>query len=202
QLIYFDVYGTLIDSESGIFCALSPLLARSSYDFDRREALSVYHEVESELKSCVPTAPYLEILAQAHQAMALRLGLTSSADESSAFASSLLDWPLFPNALQSLQTLRASIRLLVAIVDMDHDTLVQTGAFPILGPYFDEVWSWDLHHVYRPDPYAFGPAVLYHDSVGVPRSQRCLISDTLFDRLDFGCEVLVPAVWMRNPAGL
>ncbi|KAJ7167871.1 hypothetical protein C8R46DRAFT_1350786 [Mycena filopes] len=204
QLIYFDVYGTLIDSESGIFCALGPLLARSSYDFDRREALSMYLEVESELKRRVTDTPYSEILAKAHQAMALRLGLTSTPDESSAFASSLIHWPLFDGAVQALHALHSAIPnlKLVVIADMDVDTLYETSAFPIISPFFGEIWSWDLCHTYRPDPYTFSPAVIYHDGVGVLRSQRCLISNALFERLEFGCQFLVPAVWMRNPAGL
>ncbi|KAJ7152824.1 hypothetical protein C8R46DRAFT_912761, partial [Mycena filopes] len=198
----FDVYGTLIDSESGIFSALGPLLARSSYCFGRSEALSMYFEVEGELKAHLPTAPYLEILSQTHQAFALRLGLTSSADESLAFASSLFTWPLFPEALRSLQDLHASIPFLVAVADMDLETLYKTRAFPLLSPYFLEIWSWDLCHAYRPDQYTFSPAVAYHDNMGVPRAQRCLISNALSDRLDFGCKMLVPAVWLRDPAGL
>ncbi|KAJ7157496.1 hypothetical protein C8R46DRAFT_874929, partial [Mycena filopes] len=202
QMMYFDVYGTLINNESGIFDALGPLLARSSSGFDRREALSMYFEVESELKAREPTTPYSEILSQAHEQMALRLGLASSADESTAFASSLLDWPLFPQALESLQALHAFIPMLVAIADLDLEILYKTRAFPALGPYFVEIWSWDLYHAYRPDQYTLDPAVVYHDGMGVPRSQRCLVSNALFERLAFGCEVLVPAVWVRDPAGL
>ncbi|KAJ7618827.1 hypothetical protein DFH06DRAFT_1483244 [Mycena polygramma] len=40
QVIYFDVFGTLIDHESGIFTALESLLSRPSYGFTRNEALS------------------------------------------------------------------------------------------------------------------------------------------------------------------
>ncbi|KAJ7852967.1 hypothetical protein B0H13DRAFT_2581432 [Mycena leptocephala] len=54
RVIYFDVYGTLIDSETGIFTALRPLLDRSPYEFDRHEALSFYFESEMEMKRRTP----------------------------------------------------------------------------------------------------------------------------------------------------
>ncbi|KAJ7181859.1 hypothetical protein C8R46DRAFT_1027655 [Mycena filopes] len=42
-----------------------------------------------------------------------------------------------------------------------------------------EVWPWDLYHAYRPDQYTLDPAVVYHDGMGVPRPQRCLVSNAL-----------------------
>ncbi|KAJ7040075.1 HAD-like domain-containing protein [Mycena alexandri] len=202
QIIYLDVYGTLIDHHSGIFDALGPLLARSPYCFDRHEALSFYFEVEDEMKQRTPASPYSEILRQTHQEMAVKLGLSSLMEESSVFASSAIHWPLFDGALQSLQTLRFSGLTLIAVTDMDFETFSQTSAYQPLAPYFSELWCWDLVHTYRPPLSAMGHALVFHDNMGVPRERRCLVSDALFQCLDLACQLSLPAVWVRNPAGL
>ncbi|KAJ6582750.1 hypothetical protein B0H10DRAFT_1926518 [Mycena sp. CBHHK59/15] len=201
-VMYFDVYGTLIDHESGIFNALTPLLARSSCRFERKEGLSFYFESESKVKEHQPTAPYLEVLAQAHNDMALRLGLTSTDEESSTFASSLFDWPLFDDAVQCLEALQPYIPALVALVDIDYATLLRTAALPILQPYFPEVFSWDLSNVYRPTLDAYDPPLIYHDERGVPREHRVHVSSALFHDLELVAEVDIPAVWMRYPGSL
>ncbi|KAJ7702010.1 hypothetical protein B0H16DRAFT_1832844 [Mycena metata] len=112
QIIYFDVYGTPLDHESGIFEALRPLLVRSSYKFGRHEALSLYLDIESEVKRRTPTTPYLGILSQARTKK----------------------WP-YGLDLQS-----AGINL-IALADIDIETLFKTTAFSPLQPYFVEIWS-------------------------------------------------------------
>ncbi|KAJ7023818.1 hypothetical protein C8F04DRAFT_1304393 [Mycena alexandri] len=172
QIIYFDVYGTLIDHHSGIFDALGPLLARSCYCFDRHEALSFYFEVEDEMKQRTPASPYPEIIRQTHQEMAVRL-----------------DSPVPGFAL-------------IALTDIDLETLGKTSAYQTLVPYSTELWCWDLVHTYRPDLSIMGHALVFHDNMGVPRERRCLVSDTPFQRLDLACHLSLLAVWMRNAAGL
>ncbi|KAJ7463636.1 HAD-like domain-containing protein, partial [Mycena latifolia] len=202
QIMYFDVYGTLIDNESGIFDALQPLLAQAPRRLQRREALTFYFESETEVKQCMPTAPYPQILARAHSDMATRLGLVATEEQSSLFASSIATWPLFNGALWCLQTLNPWIPILVALCDVDHESLRVTSAFTALAPYFAEVFTWDASHAYRPDRTAFDPPFRYHDALGVPREQRCLISNSVLRDLEPAHELDFPAIWMRYPESL
>ncbi|KAJ7146576.1 HAD-like domain-containing protein [Mycena epipterygia] len=197
--MYFDIYGALIDSESGIFAALEPLLARCFRRFDRAEALSFYFESESEMKRRTPTARYPEILAQAHKDISMRLGLTSSNKETSQFASSILHWPLFDGAVQCLQTLYHQIPTLVALVDMDHDTFTQTASYPLISPYFAEMFTWDATHSYRPDLATFAAPFSYHDAGDVPRKRRCLVSGRLFRDLEVAYVASILGIWMWHP---
>ncbi|KAJ6595015.1 hypothetical protein DFH09DRAFT_906305, partial [Mycena vulgaris] len=128
----FDIYGTLIDNESGIFDALQPLLARSPRRFDRSHALSFYFESEVDVEERTPTEPCPSFLAQAHSDMSRRLGLAPSGAESSLFASSINNWPLVDGAVECLHNLRPFIPPLVAVVDVDHETLLKTTAFSTL----------------------------------------------------------------------
>ncbi|KAJ6617684.1 HAD-like domain-containing protein [Mycena sp. CBHHK59/15] len=202
QVLYFDVYGTLIDNESGIFDALEPLLARSPYRFDRREALSFYFESEVEVKRRTPSAPYSQILADAHDDMALRLGLSLSPGESTVFAASAASWPLHDGALWCLQTLRQRLPALVGILEVDETTARHSTAFATLAPYLAQIFTWDVAFGYKPDlPAFFGP-LTYHDERGVPRARRCLVSNGLLRDLEPARELGLPAVWLRFPGSL
>ncbi|KAJ6457136.1 HAD-like domain-containing protein [Mycena vitilis] len=201
EVIYFDVFGTLIDQETGIFKALEPLLSRSSYEFPRHEALAFYFEVESDLKKRTPELLYVQVLARTYTDMAMRLGLSSTADESFVFACSLFRWPLFDDAVQTLQALRSVIPILVGIVDMDFEGLGNTAAFRQLKPYFERIFSWDQFHAYRPDPPAVYPPLMC-PSFGVPRSHRCFVSSALFRDLEPACHADIPAIWLRRPGTL
>ncbi|KAJ6478080.1 hypothetical protein C8R47DRAFT_1139300 [Mycena vitilis] len=202
QVIYFDVYGTLVDHETGIFDALGSLLSRSSYQFERREALSFYFESESEVKERQPSIHYLLILAEAHRNMALRLGISITAAESSKFASSLFDWPLFDDAVQCLQTLQPYIPALVALVELDAETLCKTAAYHTIGGYFRQIFTWDQSKGYRPNVDAYDPPLIYHDNCDIPREQRLHVSSALFRDLELVAEVDIPTVWMRCPGRL
>ncbi|KAJ7607091.1 HAD-like domain-containing protein [Mycena polygramma] len=202
KVMYFDIFGTLIDHESGIFKALEPLLSRSSYGFVRNEALSFYSDVETEVKKRSPRLPYVQILARAYADMAMRLGLTCTDEESFVFACSLFKWRLFDDAVPTLQALRPFVPALIGLVDMDFEVFSKTAAFEQLTPYLETMSSWDHFHVYRPDPAAVYPPLMFHDSIGIPRSHRCFVSDALFRDLEPACCVDIPAIWLRRPGTL
>ncbi|KAJ7463648.1 HAD-like domain-containing protein, partial [Mycena latifolia] len=204
QIIYLDVYGTLIDSESGIFDALQPLLSRSLRRLERREALTLYFESEIDAKQRLPSATYPQILTHAHEDMAARLGLAAAPAEAASFASSLASWALIDGAAWCLNTLRHYIPFLklVALCDVPHETLRDASAFATLAPYFAEVFTWDAARAYRPDANAFNPVLQYHDAMGIPREQRCFLSNSLLRDLEPAVELGIPTVWMRFPASL
>jgi len=150
----------------------------------------------------MPAALHSQILAQAYNGMAIRLGLAPSEEESTVFASSLYTWPLFDDAVRCLQDLKPRIPVLVGLFDVDHVTLLQTPSFSILAPYFAEVFTWDASHKYRPDFAAFHPPFVYHDDLGVARADRCLVSNSVFRDLEPAGELKIPAIWMRYPSSV
>ncbi|KAJ7075587.1 hypothetical protein B0H15DRAFT_866352 [Mycena belliarum] len=199
QVVYLDIFGTLIDNEKGLYTALGPLLARCPFRFERAEALSFYLESEDETKERMPTAPYSEILLHAYTAMARRLGLTPSDTEAFAFAASIARWPLVDGAVACLRALRPHVPALVALVDLDDATLQKCAAFSALAPYFAEMWPWDASQEYRPYLDAFEPSFTYHDNMGVPRERRCFVSSGLYRDLEPASECDIPVIWVRNP---
>ncbi|RDB30846.1 hypothetical protein Hypma_005912 [Hypsizygus marmoreus] len=93
KYLVFDVYGTLVDWETGIYNALQPLLSRfpSAAQWSRQEALLAFRAVESDIQAQYPEMPYSDLLAKVHEVLEARLIVAEGADtvEDSAMPSSL-----------------------------------------------------------------------------------------------------------------
>ncbi|KAJ7283185.1 HAD-like domain-containing protein, partial [Mycena rebaudengoi] len=203
QIIYFEIYGTLIDKETGLFNALRPLLERSGRDFDRREWLSFYFESETEMKRRTPSARYSQILADTYNDVSLRLGLTPVQGESLLFVQSIGTWPLFDGVDWFLHCLLTVPSIsLVAITDMDHDSFHRTASFIAIASYFREVFTWDSSQTYKPNLEAFAAPLKYHDTLGVRRIFRCIIASSLFEDLEPARDLGLGAIWLRHAGSL
>ncbi|KAJ7147787.1 hypothetical protein C8R43DRAFT_889361 [Mycena crocata] len=212
QVMYFDIYGTLIDKESGIFAALGPLLSQSLYQFERREALSFYLESETEVKKRNPDASYAQILAYTYEDVALRLGIQPESTGSSVFSRSIEGWPVIYAAEWCLATLRTITSItLIAIADVDRDSLERTASFTLLRPHVHDVFTRDRCKFdtnktqYRSGlaPAFVHTALNEHSAIAlsIPRDQTCFVSNSLFD-MEPARELGIPTVWARYPESL
>ncbi|KAI0918735.1 hypothetical protein AcV5_002645 [Taiwanofungus camphoratus] len=77
KVLLFDVYGTLVDWETGIFSALQPLLARTPggapLAASKPAALRAFAAVEKDLEARFPHMRYADLLARVHAEMESRL---------------------------------------------------------------------------------------------------------------------------------
>ena len=92
RLLSFDVYGTLIDWESGILNDLKPLYKH--VNLERGQALELYHELETEQQLRFPGMPYSQVLAAIYPQFATKSGLEPpTAEQSERFSQSVGQWP-------------------------------------------------------------------------------------------------------------
>ncbi|KAI0010467.1 haloacid dehalogenase [Xylariaceae sp. FL0662B] len=159
RVLSFDVYGTLIDWESGMLAALQPLLATAppdrKDDFSRRRLFRLIYELESAQQRATPAVLYSEVLTTIHPQIAARLGLpTPSADQSRAFGGSVGAWPAFPDTVDALRRLRAHFKLVV-LSNVDRASFAATNAGPLRGVPFDLVLTAEEIGSYKPDPRNF-----------------------------------------------
>ncbi|EEB98068.1 hypothetical protein MPER_02489, partial [Moniliophthora perniciosa FA553] len=79
EILFFDVYGTLCDWETGIYDGLEPLLSRFSISskWSRKEALEAFTAIEADLQAKHPELLYRDLLAKAHEVMQERLKAAS-----------------------------------------------------------------------------------------------------------------------------
>ncbi|KAI0077376.1 HAD-like protein [Panus rudis PR-1116 ss-1] len=75
KALLFDVYGTLIDWEEAIYQNLKPMLERyhSPLAKSKRETLTAFRGVETDLQARYPTMLYSDILARVHAELASRV---------------------------------------------------------------------------------------------------------------------------------
>ncbi|KAJ7849412.1 hypothetical protein B0H14DRAFT_3668659 [Mycena olivaceomarginata] len=206
QILYFDMYGTLIvrfqsrltkkytnhnnRTTNREYSTLYGHFLPGLFILDQHEALAFYFESEMVVKQRISSAPYSEILSQfkAYTDMATHLQWRARHPRSLT--------------VSCVRNLKPWIPVLVALSDVDHDTLCKTSFFSALAPYFSEVFTWDASQAYRPDSAAFDPPLKYHDTLGVRRERRCLVSNSLLRDLEPARQLGVPTIWMRHPKSL
>ncbi|KAJ5161759.1 Haloacid dehalogenase type II [Penicillium capsulatum] len=156
RALCFDVYGTLIDWESGILAALEPLLAKDpSRHFSREHLLTAYHELEREQQRLTPNMPYSQLLSTIHPLLAQSLDLPApSPADSISFGDSVGSWPAFPDTVDALQRLSKKFTLVV-LSNVDRASFATSNAGSLQAFPFDSVITAQDIGSYKPDPRNF-----------------------------------------------
>ncbi|KAF2001539.1 HAD-like protein [Amniculicola lignicola CBS 123094] len=150
KLLSFDVYGTLIDWETGIWLALQPLLqcTPSTSSLTKEQVLHAFHDLEN-VKT--PGALYSEVLASVHPRLAEKLGCAGPTPEQSRqFGESVGMWPAFPDTVDALQRLSKFYKL-VPLSNVDNKSIAQTNAQALAAVTFDAVLTAEDIGTWKPD---------------------------------------------------
>lgn len=154
RLLCFDVYGTLVDWETGILTALKPLLEANdaSAKFSHEHLLTLYHELEAAQQTETPSMQYSQLLATVHPKLSARLDLprAPTAGESEAFGQSVGTWPAFPDTVDALRRLQRHYKLVV-LSNVDRESFAATNAGPLQGIPFDLIITAQDVGTYKPD---------------------------------------------------
>ena len=113
KALTFDVYGTLIDWETGIANGLKPLTDRLPAPLSRNQILEAHAFHESTTQRFTPAKDYKELLAVVYKRLAEEWGITVSWDECLRYGLSVADWPAFPDSAGALQYLKRYYKLVV-----------------------------------------------------------------------------------------
>jgi 2-haloacid dehalogenase len=109
----FDCYGTLIDWEAGIGAVVKPWAAEQGLDLDEEGLLLAYSDQESAVERENPTALYPDVLAESFRRVGAALGVPVSDDWAGRLASSVPEWPAFPDSSEALARLAQHYRLII-----------------------------------------------------------------------------------------
>ena len=113
----FDCYGTLVDWNRGLADEFERLFGSHARD----PALARYHEVEPEIESATPGAPYREVLARCLTEVASILDRELPDDERDALGRSLPGWPVFEEVPGALEKARSRGWRLAILSNTDRD---------------------------------------------------------------------------------
>jgi 2-haloacid dehalogenase len=168
EALTFDVYGTLIDWETGIAGWLRPF-ADASDD----ALLESFARHEAELEAG-PYRPYREILAEALRGVGRDFGFEPTDEQAAAFGASVGVWPAFADSVEALAALKRRYRLGV-ITNCDDDLFALSNRR--LGVEFDWVITAQQARGYKPRPENFTFAF---ERIDVPRERILHVAQSLF----------------------
>jgi 2-haloalkanoic acid dehalogenase type II len=154
RLLSFDVYGTLIDWETGLITALEPALSKHNKShLSKQTILSACQELESAQQKKTPDMIYSDILATIHPALVRKLvGEEASVteEESKAFGASVGSWPAFPDTVSALHRLKKHYKLVV-LSNVDNNSFTASLAGPLQNFPFDAMLTAQDIGSYKPD---------------------------------------------------
>ncbi len=147
QALTFDVYGTLIDWETGIFEALRPLTDRLAETPTREAVLQAHARHESAQQVATPGRRYADLLATVYSRLSEEWRTPASWDECVAYGQSIGRWPAFPDAADALRRLKSRYRLFV-LSNVDNASFAASNEK--LGVDFDGVYTAEDVGAYKP----------------------------------------------------
>lgn len=147
KVLTFDVYGTLIDWESGMVTGLKPLTDKVARDLARDEILEAHAYHESSTQRWTPAKKYSDLLAVVYRRLAEEWGVEVTWEECQAYGLSVRQWPAFNDSRSALAYLKQHYRLVVLT---NTDNLSFQGSNARLDVQFDGVYTAEDIGSYKP----------------------------------------------------
>lgn len=147
KALTFDVYGTLIDWESGMVTGLKPLTDKVSRHLSRDEILEAHAFYESTHQKWTPSKKYSELLGVVYRRLAEEWGVEVTWEECAAYGLSVRQWPAFDDSREALAYLKKHFKLVVLT---NTDNLSFSGSNGRLGVTFDGVFTAEDVGSYKP----------------------------------------------------
>ena len=147
KALTFDVYGTLIDWESGMVSALKPLTDRVSRHLSRDDILEAHAYYESTQQRWTPARKYSDLLPVVYRRLAEEWSVEVRWEECQAYGLSVRQWPAFDDSREALAYLKQHFKLMV-LTNTDNTSF--QGSNARLGVQFDGVYTAEDVGSYKP----------------------------------------------------
>ncbi len=173
----FDVYGTLIDWESGMIAGLRLLTDRLDTPLSRNEILQAHAFHESTAQAQTPHLRYDRLLAVVYKRLAEEWGVAASWDEALAYGRSVRDWPAFGDTAEALRYLKQHYKLVV-LSNVDNESFAYSNQK--LGVTFDAVYTAEDIGSYKPSPRNFDYMLAQLGRRGIGKEKILHVAESLF----------------------
>jgi len=191
EVLTFDCYGTLIDWEAGLWAALGGILVDHQVKLTPDKALELYGELESEAERGA-YRDYKSVLRTVLEGFGARLRFAPTPTELQRFATSVKDWPAFPDSPRALQALKTRYKL--AIISNIDDDLFAFSAQRLQVP-FDWVITAHQAKSYKPSLNNFR---LAFERIGVPQTKILHVAQSLFHDIAPAKTLGLATVWVNR----
>ncbi|MCA9444181.1 MAG: haloacid dehalogenase type II [Candidatus Omnitrophica bacterium] len=187
----FDCYGTLIDWETGIIDAMTPLLNIHGIAADSEEVLRIYSKLESAAQAD-PFVPYESVLRSIVKGFAERYEFNLQPGQENRLVQSLPAWPPFSDTVASLRKLKERYRL--AIFSNISDALL-SQTLKILEVDFDCLITADRTRSYKPNPKHF---LLGLEKLEIPKEKLLHVAESQRHDIEPAKELGIATVWVNR----
>jgi 2-haloacid dehalogenase len=189
----FDVYGTLIDWETGIIQSYQPILQTHQVFVDDERLLErfAFHEAEVEAGSY---KRYSEVLSTVLQKLGQELSFTPTSEDLQKVSRCVEIWPAFPDSAEALAQLKERFKLVV-MSNVDDELFAFSKEK--LGVEFDEVITAQQVGSYKPNLEHFHEAL---KRLG-DKEQILHIAQSLFHDHVPAKQMSWDSVWINRRAG-
>jgi 2-haloacid dehalogenase/putative hydrolase of the HAD superfamily len=151
KFVTFDVYGTLIDWETGAYDAFVKEAERDGFTIDRDELIPLFHEIQQRIQSGSYEL-YAEVLRRTAVEIAKRLGWPLESSRSGFLPDSVARWQPFKETNAQLDRFKKKFEIGL-LSNVDDKLLGQTRRH--FRQDFDLVVTAQQVRSYKPDPAHF-----------------------------------------------
>lgn len=175
KVLTFDVYGTLIDWESGMIEALRPLTDRLSLTRDQILEAHAFHESTQQVAT--PAMPYARLLATVYRRLSEEWRIPVTWAECEEYGRSVKDWPAFADSAEALKYLKQHYRLCV-LSNVDSRSFAYSNEK--LGVDFDYVHTAEDVGSYKPSDRNFEYMLNQLNRMGHRKSEILHTAESMF----------------------
>ncbi len=190
EWVSFDCYGTLVDWETGISEAIGAIAADRGIAKSRAEILALYAQIEPRVQYSEAFLKYRGVLRRAMALVGNELGFRCTESELDCLATTLPNWPVFPEVVDALRTLKERYKLAV-ISNVDDDLFA--GTAKALGVDFDVVVTAEQVGSYKPNLSNFHTAAA---RMGVERQRWLHVAESLYHDIAPANRLGIKSVWV------
>lgn len=203
KALSFDIFGTLVDWESGIYDA-ARASAVGPYLPSRSETLNGIDDHDVEIQSQNPTMLQCDVIAEGLRRYVKDLGLVAdgklSQDEvdqaSKEYGAKIGEYPAFDDTIKAIQTLGERFKL-IPLTNVDRESFSRTLAGPLKGCHFDAIYTAQDIGSYKPDLKNFHYLFEHAKSdLGIEKQDLVHVAQSLFHDHRPAKKLDIPSVWV------
>jgi 2-haloacid dehalogenase len=195
EALSFDCYGTLIDWEAGLSAVLVPWARDRGLTLTAEQLLTEYAGLEAAVEAEGPAQLYPDVLARSMQLLGAKLGAEVTSADAARLASSVPDWPAFPDSRDALLALGKRFDLIV-LSNVDRASF--TASSTRLGATFASVITAQDVGSYKPSPRNFDALAAEAARLHIGPGRLLHVAQSLFHDHLPAKQAGLPTVWINR----
>nr|OQO16838.1 hypothetical protein B0A51_15162 [Rachicladosporium sp. CCFEE 5018] len=203
KALSFDIYGTLVDWETGIYSAASAS-ALGPYLPSREETLGRLDEHDRAVQREHPAMLQRDVIAEGLGRYASELELVKDGkltqaeadDTAKQYGAAIGNYPAFEDTVQAIQSLGKRFKL-IPLSNVDKQSFSQTLAGPLKGCHFDAIYTAEDIGSYKPNLRNFH-YLLDHtkQDLGIEKGELVHVAQSLLHDHGPAKEMGLTSVWV------